>query len=244
MGRATFEGPILSGDNRFGPLRNVGYTDLVQNVDLDFTNTTPFTANYGGNSGQFVSSAGILNANGTVYTPSSTVYPPVAATITADTVSTTTGTLYRGAVFYLPYGCNINDFIVDTGLAMTLSAGTPAIAVKIGNAFNTATYASISDATSLGRNTVTYSTAGQVIALQSTTGDITNPPAATGGGGGTGPYSSLLSQVVVTFVITYTGGTSGTLSTISAGKFFAAVRYQQLDQNIGNSTTYPYGNFD
>ena len=56
-----------------------------------------------------------MNANGTVYTPSSTVYPPVAATITADTVSTTTGTLYRGAVFYLPYGCNINDFIVDNG---------------------------------------------------------------------------------------------------------------------------------
>ena len=43
MGRSTFEGPILSGDNRFGPLRNVGYSQLVQNVDLDFSNTTSGT---------------------------------------------------------------------------------------------------------------------------------------------------------------------------------------------------------
>ena len=243
MARATFEGPILSGDNRFGPLRNVGYTDLVQNCDLDFTNTTPYTALYSGNSGQFVSSNGILNTNGVVYTPSSTVYPSAAATITADSASGTSGTLYRGCVFYLPYGCNINDFIIDTGLAVTLSAGTPAVAVNIGNGFNTTTYATVSSANTAGRNTVTF-TGPQIQAIQSTTGDILNPPSANGGGGGTGPYSSQLSQIVVTFVITYTGGTNNVLSTISAGKFYATVRYQQLDQNIGNSTTYPYGNFD
>ena len=37
MARATFEGPILAGDNRFGPLRNVGYTDLVQETSIVLT---------------------------------------------------------------------------------------------------------------------------------------------------------------------------------------------------------------
>ena len=36
MARATFEGPILAGDSRFGPLRNVGYADMVQETDIDF----------------------------------------------------------------------------------------------------------------------------------------------------------------------------------------------------------------
>ena len=40
------------------------------------------------------------------------------------------------------------------------------------------------------------------------------------------------------------GGTSGTLSSITAGTFNIIVRYTQLDGNIGNATTYPYGNFD
>ena len=58
------------------------------------------------------------------------------------------------------------------------------------------------------------------------------------------PYASLVSQVVVTFTIPYTGGTGTTLPTITAGTFTVAMRYTQLDPNIGNSTTYPYGNFD
>ena len=40
MGRSTFEGPILAGDNRFGPLRNVGYPELYQYANLTLTNTT------------------------------------------------------------------------------------------------------------------------------------------------------------------------------------------------------------
>ena len=48
MARSTFSGPILSGANRFGPLRDVGYTDLTQTAFLDFSVTTPNTANYGG----------------------------------------------------------------------------------------------------------------------------------------------------------------------------------------------------
>ena len=53
MGRSTFEGPVLSGDNRFGPLRNVGYQRLSQNCILDFSATGGSgTANYAGGSGQ------------------------------------------------------------------------------------------------------------------------------------------------------------------------------------------------
>ena len=68
MARSTFEGPILSGDNRFGALRDVGYARLTQSAGLDFSNTTSGTANYSGASGQFVVSNSIPNLNGNVYT--------------------------------------------------------------------------------------------------------------------------------------------------------------------------------
>jgi hypothetical protein len=240
MARATFEGPVLSGDNRFGPLRNVGYTDLVQETSIVLTNTTNATAGYGGVSGQFVNGNGIPNTKATVYTPSSSTYPPTAATITADTVSTTTGTLYRGVVFYLPYGSNINDFLLDTNVAITLDNGTVGtVTAKVGNTFNDTTYANVTSMNAAtGRNTIAQ-TGAQLLACNATTGDITQSPSQ-----GTSQYSSLVSQVVVTLTIPYTGGVSGTLSAITAGTFTFAVRYTQLDANIGNSTTYPYGNFD
>ena len=54
MARSTFDGPILSGDNRFGPQRNVGYATLTQNGYLDLLNNTANTAGYSGGSTQFV----------------------------------------------------------------------------------------------------------------------------------------------------------------------------------------------
>jgi hypothetical protein len=240
MARATFEGPVLSGDNRFGPLRNVGYTDLAQDTSIVLTNVTNATAGYSGGSGQFVNGNGIPNTKAVVYTPSSSTYPPVAATITADAGSGGTGTLYRGIVFYLPYGSNINDFLIDTNVAITATGGTiGTVSVQIGNTFNDTTYGSITTANAAtGRNTISQ-TGAQLLATNSTTGDITQSPSQ-----GTSPYSALVSQVVVTFTIPYTGGTGTTLPVLTAGTFTAAVRYTQLDPNIGNSTTYPYGNFD
>jgi len=247
MARATFEGPILAGDNRFGPLRNVGYSDLVQETSIVLTNTANGTAGYGGVSGQFVNGNGIPNVNATVYTPSATAYPPTAATITADSVSTTTGTLYRGVVFYFPYGSNLNDILLDTNVAITLDSGSTTVGTvtaKVGNTFNDTTYANVTSMNaSTGRNTIAQ-TGAQLLATNATTGDITNPPSQYGGGGGTSPYSSLLSQVVVTLTIPYTGGTSGVLAAITAGTFTFAIRYTQLDPAIGSKTTYPYGNFD
>ena len=239
MARSTFEGPVLAGDNRFGPLRNVGYMQLVQDANIVLTNTTNATAGYGGVSGQFVNGNGIPNVNATVYTPS-TAYPPTAATITADTVSTTTGTLYRGIVMYVPYGSTINDILIDTNVAITLSAGTAGtVTGKIGNNFDTTTYGSITTMNAAtGRNTVAQ-TGAQLLSCQSTSADVTYTPAQ-----GSGPNSNVLSQVVLTITIPYTGGSSGVLSTITAGTFSMAVRYTQLDGNIGTSTTYPYGNFD
>jgi len=240
MARATFEGPILAGDSRFGPLRNVGYADLAQETSIVLTNTTNATAGYGGASGQFVNGNQIPNQNAVVYTPSSSTYPPVAATITADTVSTTTGTLYRGVVFYLPYGSNLNDFLLDTNVAITLNNGTVGtVTAKMGNAFNDTTYGNVSSMNAAtGRNTIAQ-TGAQLLSCNATTGDITISPVP-----GSSQYSSLMSQVVVTLTIPYTGGVSGTLSAITAGTFTFAVRYTQLDANIGNSTSYPYGNFD
>ena len=239
MARSTFEGPVLSGDNRFGPLRNVGYMQLVQDTNVVLTNATNATAGYGGVSGQFVNGNGIPNVNATVYTPS-TAYPPTAATITADTVSTTTGTLYRGIVMYVPYGSTINDILIDTNVAITLSAGTAGtVTGKIGNNFDTTTYGSITTMNAAtGRNTVAQ-TGAQLLSCQATSADVTYAPSQ-----GSGPNSNILSQVVLTITIPYTGGSSGVLSTITAGTFSMAVRYTQLDGNIGTSTTYPYGNFD
>jgi len=239
MGRSTFEGPVLSGNNRFGPIRNVGYTDLTQETSIVLTNLSNGTAGYGGGSGQFVNGNQIPNQNATVYTPSSTVSPPAAATITADSVSTTTGTLYRGVVFYLPYGSSINDFLLDTNVAITLDNGTVGtVTAKMGNAFNATTYGSVASMNAAtGRNTIVQ-TGAQLLSCNSTSGDITQQPQ------GSGVYAGLASQVVVTLTIPYTAGVSGVLSAITAGTFTFCVRYTQLDSSIGNTTTYPYGNFD
>ena len=239
MARSTFDGPILSGNNRYGPLRSVGYTDLAQSATIVLTNTTNGTAGYGGFSGQFVNSNGIPNVNATVYTPSSSVYPPTAATITADAGTGGAGTLYRGVVFYLPYGSDINDFLIDTNVAITATGGTiGTVSVQIGNNFNTTTYGSVTSANAAtGRNTIVQ-TGAQLLATNSTTGDITYLPNQS-----SDPYSNLLSQVVVTFTIPYTAGSGTTLPVLTAGTFTVALRYTQLDPNIGNTTTYPYGNF-
>ena len=239
MARSTFEGPVLSGNSRFGPLRNVGYADLSQETSIVLTNTTNGTAGYGGVSGQFVNGNNIPNVNANVYTPSSTASPPTVATITADSVSTTTGTLYRGVVFYLPYGSSINDFLLDTNVAITLDNGTVGtVTAKMGNAFNATTYGSVASMNAAtGRNTIVQ-TGAQLLSGNSTSGDITQQPQ------GSGTYAGLASQVVVTLTIPYTAGISGVLSVITAGTFTFAVRYTQLDANIGTSTSYPYGNFD
>jgi hypothetical protein len=236
MSRSTFEGPILSGDSRFGPLRNVGYTQLVQNIDFNFANTTGNgSAGYPGGNGQFVNGNLIPNTNAVVYTPSASVSPPVAATITADAATT----VYRGAVMYLPQGCQIVDAIVDVGTAVGTSGATlTAASVLIGNAFNASTYATTTltvatNAITAGRYTPTYSGAN-LIALQSTTQDITQTVYQ-----GSGPGSSIMSQVVFTLVLTGT-----TTPAPNAGTMYFTLRYVQPDNNIGTLTTYPYGNFD
>ena len=240
MARATFEGPILAGNNRFGPLRNVGYADLSQETSIVLTNVTNATAGYGGISGQFVNGNNIPNVNAVVYTPSSTTYPPVAATITADAGTSGAGTLYRGVVFYLPYGSSLNDFLIDTNIAITATGGTlGTVTASIGNGFNTTTYGSIASVNAAtGRNTIVQ-TGAQLLAGNSTTGDITNPT-----GANSGVYGSLVSQVVVTLTIPYTAGTGTTLPVVTAGTFTFSMRYTQFDSSIGNKTTYPYGNFD
>ena len=53
MARSTFEGPILSGDNRFGALRDVGYAVLEQDCYIDLSVSTVGANGYSGGSGQF-----------------------------------------------------------------------------------------------------------------------------------------------------------------------------------------------
>jgi len=234
MGRSTFEGPILSGDNRFGPLRNVGYSQLVQNVDVNIANTTPGTSTYGGTSGQFVVSNGVPNINGVVYTPSATA-TPTAQTIPADSNTN----IYRGAVFYLPTGADLDDIFFDIATAFSVTGGTASLTsvqFLAGNnytaAAGTASYFQTAAITSnaVGRQSLATFTGTQITNQSATSTDIYQ--------GGTQPN---LSQVVITVALV---GTALLSATSIAGQVNVTLRYTQPDNNIGTLTTYPYGNFD
>ena len=233
MARSTFDGPILSGDVRFGPLRNVGYSQLVNNVDLDFSNTTVGTSTYSGFSGQFVNSNGIPNLNAVVYQPSSTTYPAVAQTIPADTNTN----IYRGAVFYLPVGCDLNNIFVDVAALYAVSGGTAAVTsqtVYVSNnytaAAGTPNYFATGAISAVGRQALATFTGTQITNQTATSTDIYT--------GGTQPN---VSQVVVTVAIV---GTALLSATAITGRYNFTLQYSQPDNNIGNLTTYPYGNFD
>ena len=238
MGRSTFEGPVLSGDNRFGPLRDVGYVVLEQDAYIDFAVATGSgTAGYAGSSGQFVTSNNIPNQAGQLYTPNS-AFSAAGPTTTTPTADSSTA-IYRGVVMYLPIQSQLLDFIVDMPTAITATGSTPSgVNIYIGNAFTTssagATYATAAIGTTTygtaGRLTVSYS-AAELAAMLSSTSDIQNPQVGT--------QPSFFSQLVFTVAI---AGTA--LVAPTAGQFSFTVRYTQSDPNIGNSTTYPYGNFD
>ena len=232
MGRSTFEGPILSGDNRFGPLRNVGYSQLVNNVDLDFSNVTAGTSTYSGSSGQFVSSNNIPNLNAVVYQPSAT-NNPVAQVIPADTNTN----IYRGAVFYLPTGCDLDNIYVDVGALYAVTGGTATLTsqtVYVSNTYTAAAgtpaYFATGAISAIGRQSLATFTAAQIQNQTATSTDIYQ--------GGTQPN---LSQVVITVAIV---GANLLSATAITGRYNFTLQYSQPDNNIGTLTTYPYGNFD
>ena len=232
MGRSTFEGPVLSGTNRFGPLRNVGYSQLVQNVDIDVSNTVAGTSTYGGSSTVFVASNGVPNVAGTVYVPSATANPTVQA-IPADSATIA----YRGAVFYLPTGSDLDDVFVDLATVFSVTGGTATLTaayVYVSNNYTVAsatpTYFSTGAITTVGRQSLSTFTGQQILNQSATSTDIYQ--------GGTQPN---LSQVVVTIALV---GTGMNTATSLAGQVNFTLRYTQPDNNIGTLTTYPYGNFD
>jgi hypothetical protein len=232
MARSTFEGPVLSGDQRFSPLRNVGYARLQQDIYLDYSNTTASTAGYGGASTQFVNGNTIPNTNATIYTAAGgATNPPTVVTPTADAATA----IYRGVTFWVPTGCTIDSITVDYLLALTTVNSTySSVSWLFSNGFVTSapTYATVTLGTTTvgtaGRQTTTYS-AANLTNMLATTSDINT---------GTSSPSSV-SQIVGTLAIVGTG-----LSALSAGKFNISIHYTQNDPNIGNTTTYPYGNFD
>lgn len=234
MARSTFDGPVVAGLNRFGPYRDIGYTDLVQATDVNFTVTTPGTYPYGGGSGVFVWGNGVPNTPGTLFAPQSGSFSssgPTIVTPTADP-TTATGTIYRGCVMYIPAGASINDIFVDCGVVPTVSGGTiGTINVNVGNQFNGSQYASTGAITAVGRQALSTFTNAQYQAQASTTLDFQNPVV--------GQQPTWFSQIVFTVVIPYTVSAS----TLTAGTFYFTVRYTQLDGNIGSVTAYPYGNF-
>jgi len=232
MARSTFEGPVLSGDNRFGPLRNVGYAMLAQHIDINLATTTPNTAGFSGSSGTFVNGNGIPNAAATVYTPG-TSFPAVVQTIPADTATN----VYRGVVCYLPTGCNLDGVNIDCQTVVAVAGGTAALTsatVYVSNnytaAAGTPTYFSTGAISAVGRQALSTFTATQITNQSSTSTDIIQ---ANG--------QPNLSQVVITLAIV---GTDLGTRTALTGAFSFFVRYIQNDGNIGTTTAYPYGNLD
>jgi len=232
MARSTFEGPVLSGDNRFGPLRNVGYAMLAQHVDINFAVTTANTAGFGGSSGVFVNGNGIPNVAATVYTPG-TSFPPVVQTIPADTATN----VYRGVVCYLPTNCDLDGVNIDCQIVPAVAGGTAAITsstVYVSNNFTVAaatpTYLQSNAISAVGRQGQTAFTAQQIINQSTTSTDIIQNNGQPN-----------LSQVVITLAIV---GTALDTRTSLTGAFSFFVRYIQKDGNIGTTTAYPYGNLD
>ena len=235
MARATFEGPVLAGDNRFGPLRNVGSARLSQNTVVDYSVTTGNGTSYYPGAAQQVVNGNQLssdaNVNATVYTPSSSAYPSVAATIPADSGTN----IYRGAVAYLPAGSQIESIVVDYLTAITVgNASLSAVNVYVSNGYTAAAgtpaYATIALGTTtvgtVGRQTTTYS-AANLANMTSTSTDILQSGAPN------------LSQVVFTLSIV-----GVTLTTLTAGKFNFDINYVQADGTLGTKTVYPFGNAD
>jgi hypothetical protein len=233
MGRSTFEGPVISGDNRFGPQRDVGYADLVQSALLDFAVTTANTANYGGGNQVFVSSNNIPNNAATIWNPQSGAYSTNGPTVATAPTADTSGTIYRGVSFLIPQGSNITDIIVDVGTLPTDGTVTAnSIQPYVSNKFATATgvYATMAAITSATRGTATF-VGAQLAYSGATLQDVQNIQP--------GQQPTWFSQVVVTLKITNTS-----LVAPTSGQIEVTLRYNQTDQNIGNATTYPYGNFD
>jgi hypothetical protein len=229
MTRATFEGPILAGDNRFGPLRNIGSPLLAQHVDISLANTTVGTPTYGGSSGVFVNGNTVQNVNGVVYTPGTTTFGTVA--LPADTATN----IYRGVVAYMPVGCNFDGVNIDCQTIVGVAGGTAALTsaiVYVSNsltlAAGTPTYFSTGAITAVGRQPLSTFTATQITNQSGTSVDIITPS-----------NQPNLSQVVITLAIV---GTALDTRTALTGAFSFLMRYFQNDPNIGTLTTYPFGN--
>jgi len=224
MARATFDGPVLVGNNRFGPLRNVGYAVLSQTAALNFTNTTPNTAGYGGASTQFVSNVSVPNTPATIYVPGTSTY--AAATVpTADTTSL----INRGVVFYVPTGSDLQDVLIDMQVLPTVASGSVFSAtVFVSNQFETssARYFQTGSLSSIGRGALATFTAAQMANQLNTSTDIIQPNGQPN-----------VSQVVVTIAIS-----GSSMTTLTTGAFNITLRYTTLDGDIGTATTYPFGN--
>lgn len=233
MGRSTFEGPVLAGDSRFGPTRNVGYVELVQTAALNLATSTANTAGYSGASGVFVNSNQIPNQNAVIYTPSASIIA-TAATVTLDTAIL----VQRGYVAYLPAGSRVVNFDVDMGVLAAVTGGTATLTsqiVYISNTFanantSTATYAVTAALTTAGRQSLSAFSATQLSNQQATSTDVI-------GLSGT----PNLSQIVFTLALV---GVNLDSRTALTGQYYFTVRYTQPDGNIGTTTAYPFGNFD
>jgi len=233
MGRSTFEGPILSGDNRFGPQRDVGPVLLAQQAFLDFAVTSAGQANYGGGSGVFVTSDNIPNQAATIWNPQSGAYSTNGPTVATAPTADASGTIYRGVSFLIPQGSNITDVIIDVGVLPTDGTVTAnSIQPYVSNKFATATgvYATMAAITSATRGTATF-VGTQLDYAYGTLQDVQNIQP--------GQQPTWFSQIVVTLKITNTS-----LVAPTSGQIAVTLKYAQQDMNIGNATTYPYGNFD
>lgn len=257
MARNHFSGPVVVGDDKDSPRRDVGYTLLSQSCTLDFSVTTPGAIGYSGNSGQFVTALSNTsttasnktnviypgNINATIYNASPNAYPPIATTIPADTSSL----VYRGCVFYIPINSKINDFYVDFGFTpINFSGNVTGVNLTLDNNFtvfgNNPAYISF-DATATSSLSITSSNRTNInttLPVNGTAAASVNTfypdnMQATTADITQGIQPSQLSQVVFTFAIS---GTS--VSVPTAGKMYVNLSYAVTDPSLGSTSAYPY----
>ena len=117
-----------------------------------------------------------------------------------------------------------------SGGTAALSSVTVYVSNNYTAAAGTPTYFATGAITTVGRQALATFTGTQIATQSAASTDIYQ--------GGTAPN---LSQVVITVAIV---GTALDTRTSLTGKLNFTLQYTQPDNNIGNLTTYPYGNFD
>jgi hypothetical protein len=135
--------------------------------------------------------------------------------------------------------------VAIVGTNLTSLATSTVAGVAVSN--TTGTFTCTSNAfLAVGQKLTISGTFGGAGSITGYTDPTTYIVSAVSGGAGTvtGFTLTTLAGVALTTTAGTPTGLTYTIANPLSGRFYFTCRYTQLDGNIGNTTTYPYGNFD